>query len=94
MTRSTDPEMNVALEADAEKLEALGQHAGPEVEDVYEDDFVHPYDDGMGPQYGCVHCGYEAWRHGCCDDMCRSCYEPEDCPDAIPCRHCNPGGDL
>ena len=51
-----------------------------------EDDDV--YDDYDGPEeIGCYECGHSGWRHGCMDDMCRSRYEPEDCPDAIPCRH-------
>lgn len=45
-------------------------------------------------QLGCVHCGYAGWRHACCDDVCIACYEPEDCPDARACRHCNPHGDI
>ena len=51
-----------------------------------------PYDDE--PQgLGCVHCDM-GWLHGCCDDMCYGCNEPQDCPDAYPCRHCNPDGDM
>lgn len=33
MTHSTDPEMAVALEADAAKLETMGADAGPTIED-------------------------------------------------------------
>lgn len=47
-----------------------------------------------GPEgIGCCNCGHSGWNHGCCDDICRNCYEPEDCPSGRPCKHCNPDGD-
>ncbi len=55
-----------------------------------EDDFMYVYD----REFGCVHGGYDGWRHGCCDDMCIACNEPEWCENGIPCRHCNPFGDI
>lgn len=42
MTRSTDPELNAALQADAAKLEAMDQNPGPELED-----FDFGDDDGL-----------------------------------------------
>ena len=53
------------------------------------DDF---FDDGPSG-IGCGYCNMEGWRHGCCDDLCRGCNEPECCDSAIPCRHCNPDGE-
>lgn len=44
-------------------------------------------------EIGCYDRGHSGWRHGCMDDMCRACTEPEDCPDGQPCRHCNPHGE-
>lgn len=55
---------------------------------TYDDE---PYAD-FGP-IGCGYCGHAGWHHGCCDDLCRNCYEPEDCPQGKPCRHCNPYGE-
>jgi len=60
--------------------------------DMEEDDYDDYYDDDGSP-IGCVHCSYEGWNHGCCDDMCRSCNEAEDCETPIACRHCNPDGE-
>lgn len=33
------------------------------------------------------------WKHGCCCDVCRSCYDAVDCTNAKPCA-CNPDGDV
>lgn len=43
---------------------------------------------------GCVHCAYDGWHHGCCDDLCRGSNEAQDCDSAHPCKHCNPDGEL
>lgn len=47
-------------------------------------------DDG---EIGCVNCD-GGWRHGCCDDLCRGSNDSEWCENAIPCRTCNPFGDV
>ena len=49
------------------------------------------YDDDL-PDIGCCNCD-SGWRHGCCDDMCYGCNDPQDCDAAIPCRDCNPHGE-
>lgn len=49
------------------------------------------YDDEPG--IGCWNCE-DGWKHGCMDDMCRSCYPADECDDGYPCRHCNPKGEL
>lgn len=56
--------------------------------DFEDDDFM---DEG---EIGCVHCGYDGWNHGCCDDLCYACNEAVDCDNARRCRHCNPHGEL
>lgn len=43
---------------------------------------------------GCYNCDMSGWRHGCLDDMCRGANEGDECPDAIPCRECNPRGEV
>lgn len=44
-------------------------------------------------EIGCVNCD-GGWRHGCCDDLCRGCNEPEWCDYARPCSTCNPHGEV
>lgn len=51
----------------------------------------HMMDDGYEDDPGCCECD-GGWRHGCMDDMCRGSADGIDCPDAYPCRHCNPKG--
>jgi hypothetical protein len=46
-----------------------------------------------GQEIGCCNCD-GGWNHGCCDDLCYGSNEPEWCENAIPCRHCNPFGDV
>ena len=53
------------------------------------DDFAGGYG---GEGIGCGNCD-GGWNHGCCDDMCYACNEPEWCENAVPCRCCNPLGD-
>lgn len=55
------------------------------------DDDFDGYDESEG--IGCVNCD-GGWRHGCCDDLCRGCNEPEWCDLARPCPHCNPHGEI
>jgi hypothetical protein len=43
------------------------------------------------PEIGCCNCD-GGWKHGCCDDLCYACNEPQWCENAISCRHCNPDG--
>lgn len=43
---------------------------------------------------GCSACDTSGWNHGCCDDMCRHCEEPENCSSARPCSRCNPEGGI
>ena len=81
MSHSTDPELSAALDSDAAKLEAMGQDAGPEVEDFDFDD---------GPDIGCPSCD-NGWRHGCCDDLCRSARDGDECREGRRCT-CNPKG--
>lgn len=50
-------------------------------------------DDLDGPDFGCIHCQYDGWRHTCCDDLCYGSNEPEWCDFAAPCRHCNKHGE-
>lgn len=56
-----------------------------------EDEIEYDYDDAPG--IGCCDCD-DGWKHGCCDDLCYGCNDPVDCDNAIPCRHCNPTGEL
>ncbi len=63
---------------------------GEEYDDDYDDDYDGPFGGGIG----CAHCQQAGWHHGCCDDLCHGCNEPEDCDDAYPCRHCNPHGEV
>ncbi len=58
-----------------------------------DDDEPIYYDDGL-PDFGCIHCQFDGWHHGCCDDMCIGSNEPEWCENAYPCRHCNPHGEI
>jgi len=51
------------------------------------------FDYDESPGIGCVDCD-SGWRHGCCDDLCYGSNEPEWCDNAIPCRHCNPHGEV
>lgn len=63
--RSTDPEMNRALFEDAAKLEALGQHPGPTLDDFDDDD--------GGDE--CWDCGGEGFYHSCLEVY--ACVDPE-----------------
>ncbi|MDR7232062.1 hypothetical protein J2X45_003165 [Caulobacter sp. BE264] len=45
------------------------------------------FDDSDG--IGCANC-HNGWHHGCMDDMCRGSVPDDECPDARPCRVCNP----
>lgn len=49
-------------------------------------------DDGPGG-IGCAECE-AGWRHGCMDDMCRSCTPSDQCEDGYRCRVCNPNGEV
>lgn len=42
----------------------------------------------------CYECGGEGFKHGCIDDMCRSSYEAEDCPNRRWCSVCKGEGEL
>jgi hypothetical protein len=68
----------------------VSAHSGDGQAREDDDDFDLEYDDR---EFGCVNCD-GGWRHGCCDDMCYGCNEPQWCPDALPCRHCNPHGEI
>ena len=51
------------------------------------------YFDPDAGQIGCCNCD-SGWRHGCCDDLCYASVAPVDCDAAIPCRFCNPNGEV
>lgn len=62
--------------------------------EAFDNDGDRPLDDDDFGGIGCGLCHQEGWFHGCCDDMCRGCNEPEDCDNGYPCKNCNPDGEL
>lgn len=79
MSRSTDPEMNAAMEADAAKLEAVGEDPGPELEDFDFGPDEDDEDDDFG--FGEDDCG--RWLNGKLSDQCRLA-GTEDCDWECP----------
>lgn len=67
MTRSTDPELDAALEQDGANLEAAGQDAGPQLEDFdFDDGDQDDGDDGFS--FTAEDCG--RWLNGRLSDQC------------------------